>query len=824
VRRHASSTAHSPGGWLSISTATALLTYSMRPAAIKTWRAATSLPRGARLSAVKRRGGWAKPLELHVAALLSYTLFKDVKLIIVSNRLPVTVVPREGKAELRETVGGLATAIKSFLRATEGGRALGFSEVLWIGWSGVRAEAETAEVRSMLRDWGLVPMSLSGDEVNLFYEGFCNTTLWPLFHGFTVYTKFERKLWDAYVSVNKKFADAVASLAEPGDFVWVHDYHLMLVPTILRDTAPELAVGFFLHIPFPPAEVFQLLPPPWRSAILKGVLGADLVGFHTYEYVSNFLRAVTRFLGCRAEGGVMHVGRRKVRAGFFPIGIDFDFFHTAAGRPEVKTQIDELRQRLRGLKVVFSIDRLDYTKGVLNRLRAWERFLREHPEWRGRAIFVLVVVPSRTGVPQYESMKREIEREVGRINGELGEVDWVPVVYISRFIPTETLLALYNIADVALITPLKDGMNLVSKEYVASRRDCRGVLILSETAGAAHELLGALIVNPNDESGVADAIYKALTMDGEEQCRRIRRMQARLRQRDVVKWAVDFIQATAVAYADNKALISVEPARRLNGEALKNMLNRFTYSKRRLLLLDHDGTLVPHYPYAYQAMPDPELKQLLHMLTSLPNTYVAIVSGRGRDFLENWLGDLQIFIIAEHGAYVRDPDGNWAPLFPFDVEWKDAARKIMEEFVALVPGSYIEEKTSSVAWHFRNVEPEIGEAMANRLVEALGGMLGGSRAAVLRGKKVVEVRPAGVNKGAAAKLLVKKLSPDFVLIAGDDETDEDMFKAIPDVFSIRVGRGETAARYTVASYRALRKILRLLAGLKLLSAFDDKLC
>jgi trehalose 6-phosphate synthase/phosphatase len=747
---------------------------------------------------------------------------RGVKLIIVSNRLPVTVVLREGRAELREAVGGLATAVRSFLRATEGGRALGFSEVLWVGWSGVRAEAETAEVRSMLRDRGLVPVPLSGDEVNLFYEGFCNSTLWPLLHGFTVYTQFERKFWDAYVGVNQKFADAVASLAEPGDFVWVHDYHLMLVPAILRDTAPELAVGFFLHIPFPPAEVFQLLPPPWRSAILEGVLGADLVGFHIHEYVNNFLRAVARFLGYGAEGGVVHVGRRKVRVGFFPIGIDFDFFHAAAERPEVKAEIDELRQRLRGLKVVFSIDRLDYTKGLLNRLRAWERFLGGHPEWRGRATFVLVVVPSRTGVPQYEAMKREIEREVGRINGELGEVDWVPVVYISRFIPTEVLLALYNVADVALITPLKDGMNLVSKEYVASRRDCRGVLILSETAGAAHELLDALIVNPNDESGVADAVYKALTMDDEEQCRRMSRMQAELRQHDVVKWAVDFIQATAVAYADNKASISAEPARRLDGETLRDLLNRFTRSRRRLLLLDYDGTLMPHYPYAYQAVPDPELKQLLHTLASLPDTYVAVVSGRDRDFLESWLGDLRIFIAAEHGAYIKDPGGGWAPLFPFDVQWKDAVRKIMEEFAALVPGSYVEEKTSSVAWHFRNVEPEVGEAMANKLVDALGGMLDKSRAAVLRGKKVVEVRPAGVNKGAAARLLVERLSPDFVLIAGDDETDEDMFKAIPDAASVKVGRGETAARYTVASYKALREVLRLLAALKPPDAVDDK--
>ena len=743
-----------------------------------------------------------------------------MKLLIVSNRLPVTVVTREGEVQLREAVGGLATAIKSFLGAVEGGRGLGFSEVLWVGWSGVKAEAETEEVRSKLSEGGLVPVSLSGEEVNLFYEGFCNATLWPLFHGFTVYTIFEKRFWEAYVRVNQKFAEAVASLAEPGDFVWVHDYHLMLMPAMLRDAVPDAAIGFFLHIPFPPAEVFQLLPPPWRNAVLDGVLGADLVGFHIHEYVNNFLRAVAKFLGYRVEGGVVHVGRRKARVGSFPISINFEFFHTAAGRPQVKAQIDELRQRLRGLKVVFSIDRLDYTKGVLNRLHAWERLLREHQEWRRRAVFILVVVPSRTGVSQYDAMKREIDREVGRINGELGEVDWVPVVYISRFIPTETLLALYNVADVALITPLKDGMNLVAKEYVASRGDCRGVLILSETAGAAHELLEALVVNPNDESGVAEAMHRALTMDPEEQCRRVRAMQNRLRQNDVVKWGVDFIQAMAAAYGENRASTFSETARRLDGEVLKEIISHAGKARKRLLILDYDGTLVPHYPYAYQAVPDPGLKQLLGELASLPNTYVAVVSGRGREFLESWLGDLPIYIAAEHGAYIKDLDGNWAQLFPFDTEWKNTVRKVMEEYVALVPGSYVEEKTSAIVWHYRNADPEIGEVKANDLVEALRGLLEGSKASLIRGKKVVEVRPAGVNKGAAAKLLVERLAPDFVLIAGDDDTDEDMFKAAPDSFTIKVGRGDTAAKYAVASYKALREVLKALArSLKVPGAF-----
>ena len=733
------------------------------------------------------------------------------KLVIVSNRLPVAVSVRGGSVEIREAVGGLATAIKSFLAATESGKTLGFDELVWVGWSGVKAEQETEEVRAKLREMGLLTVPLTGEEFQLFYEGFCNSTLWPLFHSFTVYTVFEAKFWESYLQVNHKYAEAVSAVARPGDFVWVHDYHLMLVPGMLREQAPELAVGFFLHIPFPPAEVYQLMPPPWRTALLDGLLGADLVGFHIHEYVNNFLRSVSKFLGYRTEAGMVYAGRRKIRVGAFPISIDFDFFHNSSEVPEVERQIEELRQRLRGLKIVFSIDRLDYTKGVINRIHAWERFLKERPGWRGRATFILVVVPSRTGVPQYEAMKREIEREVGRINGELGEVDWVPIVYISRYIPTTTLLALYNIADVALITPLKDGMNLVAKEYVASRRDCRGVLILSETAGAAHELVQALVVNPNDESGIVNAIERALSMDPEEQCRRIKSMQERIRQHNVVKWGVDFIHALALAYNDN-LMSAATPARILDGEAAEEIASAFRNSRKRLLMLDYDGTLVPHYPYAYQAVPDAELKQMLRDLANIPNTSVAVVSGRPRDFLEAWLGDLNIYLVAEHGAFIKEPGGGWTQLFPFDLSWKPAVRKLMEDFAALTPGTYIEEKEVSIAWHYRNAEAEVGEAAANRLVEALSGLLAGTPANILRGVKVVEVRAAGVSKGAAAKLLYEKLAPDFVLIAGDDYTDEEMFKSVPAAFSVKVGRGETAAKFMAPSYRKVRELLRRLMG------------
>ncbi|MGC9169796.1 MAG: bifunctional alpha,alpha-trehalose-phosphate synthase (UDP-forming)/trehalose-phosphatase [Thermoproteus sp.] len=735
-----------------------------------------------------------------------------MRLIVVSNRLPVTVAVKDGEVSVRESVGGLATAMKTLLAATDGGRALGFDGVLWVGWPGLAGDALDPKISEALRSQGLEPVPLGRDEVEKFYEGFCNSTLWPLFHGFTTYTVYRDDFWDSYVSVNKKFADVLASVAKPDDYVWVHDYHFMLLPLYLRGQMPDLGVGFFLHIPFPPPEILQLMPSSWRNEILDGLLASDLVGFHTHEYSYNFVRSVVRFLGYGVELDVVKSRHGYTKVGVFPIGIDYERFHNSGADPQVAKEIEEVRRLLRGLKVVFSIDRLDYTKGVINRVYAWERFLKSRPEWRRKASFVLVVVPSRAGVPQYEAMKRQIDMEVGRINGELGELDWVPIIYLYRFLPTPTLLAMYNLADVALITPLKDGMNLVSKEYVASRRDCRGVLILSETAGAAKELTEAIIVNPNDVEGMAKAIEKALTMPEEEQCRRIQEMQRKLKAQDVVKWGVDFIQSLMGARLERaereRRLATAIP---LEGEELDRMAAAYRSASVRLLFLDYDGTLVPLYPYAYQAVPDEELLHLLAELARQGGTYVVVVSGRPKDFLDSWFGKLPVYLIAEHGFWLKEPGGGWAPTARVDLSWKLKVRKVMEEFVERVPGTYIEEKESSIAWHYRNAELEAGERAALELADSLTAMLTGSGVVVMRGKKVVEVKPAGVSKGTAARSLVELKRPDFVLAAGDDETDETMFAALPQTaYTVKVGPGRSLAKYYLPNYKALRSVLRRL--------------
>ncbi|HEU68585.1 MAG TPA: bifunctional alpha,alpha-trehalose-phosphate synthase (UDP-forming)/trehalose-phosphatase, partial [Candidatus Acetothermia bacterium] len=455
------------------------------------------------------------------------------RVIIVSNRLPMTVRTTEAGLEFVPSVGGLATGLAAVHSGGSGA---------WVGWPGIPAEdlrgREDALARG-LGEHGCVPVPLSGRDVRAYYGGFSNRTIWPLFHYFTQHTTYDRRHWEAYREVNERFAAAVAEVAASGDTIWVHDYHLMLAPRLIRDRLPDARIGFFLHVPFPSHEVFRLLP--WRREILEGLLGADLLGFHTYDYVGHFLDTVHALLGrSHAFGDVEH-GGRVVRVEAFPMGIDYGRFRAAAQSPATAREVARLKRHLGTRKLILSVDRLDYTKGILERLSAFELFLGEYPRWRERVTLVLLLVPSRTRVEEYRALKRSIDERIGHINGKHGTVGWAPVVYMYRSVPFERLVALYRAADVALVTPLRDGMNLVAKEYVASKGDGEGVLILSEFAGAAQELGEAVVVNPNDVAETARAIGHALEMPAREQGERMAAMRARVAAYDVRRWAEDFL-------------------------------------------------------------------------------------------------------------------------------------------------------------------------------------------------------------------------------------------------------------------------------------------
>jgi len=697
----------------------------------------------------------------------------------------------------------VATGLGAYLASPREGRV--FKESLWAGWPGWSgAENRAPDVQKRALELGAAPVFVSEVAMDGFYHGFCNKTLWPLFHCFPTYATYEESFWESYRAVNETFCEQLSKVLKPDDMVWVHDYQLMLLPRLLRKRMEDLSIGFFLHIPFPPREVYQLLPHSWRTEILEGVMGADLVGFHTNDYAQNFLQSVLRFLGHDHAVGTIVAGDRPVKVDTFPMGIDVQKYYDAALSDGAVIAQNELRKSLGQYRLILSVDRLDYTKGILNRLEGFERFLEKNPRWHKQVVLVLIVVPSRIGVDNYQLMKQRIDEIVGRINGKYGAVGWVPIHYQFAALDLDHLASLYRVCDVALVTPLRDGMNLIAKEYVASCTDGSGVLILSELAGASKELGEAILINPNYREEIAHAIAEALAMSADEQRSRIEIMQERLREYDVFKWADDFIrQQLVMSEARGRYR-----ARVLNASARKQIVERFKAASSRIVFTDYDGTLVPFTGAPQLAKPDSSLVELLTRLAEHPQTTVALVSGRDKVTLEQWFGMLPIALIAEHGAWVREANGPWQMLKRPDPAWRKNVLAMMQRHVVRLPGSFIEEKEFSAVWHYRRADPDLAKVRAGELMDELISFTANADVQVLRGSKVVEIREGGVSKGRAAAHVLAQHPSEFVLAAGDDWTDEDLFKAMPKhAYTIKVGVLPSRARYFIRQYRDARKLM-----------------
>ncbi len=729
-----------------------------------------------------------------------------MRLVIVSNRLPFTVSFPAGSPQFKSSAGGLTTGLWSYLdRKLPAG--VERPDYLWMGWpgAGIPPEHEAAVRAYGEQQFKSSPVFLPEESMDRFYLGFCNKTIWPLFHYFPMLTHYEEENWQEYRNINRVFAESVVAALRPDDVLWIHDYHLMLLPKLVREKFPEMPIGFFLHIPFPSWEIFRMLPRAWREEIIEGLLGSSLIGFHTHDYARDFLTSVLRTSGYEHQLGNLALRDRVVDVDTFPMGVEFDRFDATAKSKETELRVEELRQKCIGQKVIFSVDRLDYTKGLINRLRGYETFLKLNPQWHGKVVFIISVAPSRIGVDSYQAMKLELEQTVGRIVGDFGNVHWTPLVYQFRNLTFEEIVPLYRLCDVALITPLRDGMNLVAKEFIASRPDQTGVLILSEMAGAAKEMGEALIINPFHREDFAKALEQALTMPVEEQIRRNQHMQERLRRYNVVRWADDFVQALVATQKTEAA----RQARLLTGKASSSMIQQYRTATKRALLLDYDGTLVPFSPEPKQAQPDVELLELLTTLGSDPANEVTIISGRPRRTLEEWVGKLPISLIAEHGVWLRNQGGEWRLLKTMTTEWKDRVRPILQLYVDRLPGALLEEKEFSLAWHYRRADPEQATERAKELLDDLAGFTRNIDVQVFEGNKVIEVRNSGVNKGTAGLEWLKQYSPDFILGIGDDWTDEDLFRALPaSAYSVRVGLATTAARYYLSGPATVRKMLR----------------
>ena len=727
------------------------------------------------------------------------------RLVLAANRLPVTVrVSAGGRITLAESVGGVATGLLPLLKD---------AKVRWVGWPGAvegLGLSERTRLDAELRRRRLEPLHLTPHEVEQYYEDYANGVLWPLLHSFADRLPLEPTGWSTYQAVNERFARRLAAVAAPGARVWVHDYQLMLVPGLLRTLRPDLRIGFFLHVPFPGADMFRLLPQ--RDEVLRGLLGADLIGLHTPGYVRNLLAVASAAdLSSVVDGpAIRHVGR-LTSLGVFPMGIDVERFERLAARAG-KGEAAKTFRRPPGVQVLVGVDRLDYTKGIPRRMLAYERLLDVHPELRGRVRLVQVAVPSRDRVPAYRSFHAEVERLIRRINGRFATTEWVPVHWIERPMDAESLAALYRAVDVLLVTPIRDGMNLVAKEFIASRPDEDGVLLLSEFAGAADELAEAVIINPYDIDGAAAAIARSLAMPRAERRLRMRALRERVTARGVMAWSESFLKGL-----DRAAVIAGEARPRLASSLeIDQLVERVALSKRLVLLLDYDGTLVPFSAMPELATPDEELLALLAALAGRPRTAVHVLSGRDRQTLGRWLGALDIGLHAEHGVWSRQPPhGPWRRVAGGDTRWRKRARDIMQRMRDETPGARLEEKSEALAWHWRGVDPDFGNRQAKRLEAQLVEEVNDETCEVLLGHRVVEVRAAGIHKGQVVRRVLERESVGTCILAlGDDRTDEDLFAALPqDAIAVHVGDGESAAGYRVAAPADVRRMLQMILAI-----------
>ena len=782
------------------------------------------------------------------------------RLIIVSNRLPMSLNTKEdGSFSIKQNIGGLATAIGPYHKD--------HSDCLWVGWSGIapedREQEELDRITKAYEKRRCVPIYLTEQQVNGYYAGFSNDTLWPLFHDFGHEASFDPDDWKAYGEVNAIFADTLAPLIKKGDTVWIQDYHLMLLPKMLRSRFPNTSIGWFLHVPFPSPEIFRSLP--WAKEILEGVLGADLLGFHTVDYVNSFDASVKLLLNYEFTDDkvILKPDGTKATADAFPIGIDYGLYRRTSKTSLaslMRRGIEEASDKRRGKhyqtaltaegdavteavakegswwshfaheelpelnlarsaaakkpnKVVVSVDRLDYTKGIPERLRAFERMLEKYPEWTGHVTYYLLATPSRENVETYRRLKEQVDQLVGMINGRYSLLSWTPIHYITRSLPIKPVCGIYAAGDVALVTPLRDGMNLVAKEYLACHDGRDGALVLSNMCGAAAELDQAFIVNPYDTEAVAEALHDALEISPEESRRRNMAMQARLKVRTAATWCAGFLDSlTQVA---DKSLAD----KRLRMDQYTAMMKQWDTASRRLLLCDYDGTLTPLARTPGRAKPSQAVLSLIKRVGNEPNVDMVIVSGRSHETMESWFGSLPVSLIAEHGAWHRDrsEDGTaqWerAEGLPDPADWKPVVKKIMAEAVGKAPRSFVEEKDDALAWHYRLTDVRKAKKEHEQLLAALRPKMSDLGLMIMENAKVIEVCPVVTSKGIAVKPWANGGRYDFELAVGDDTTDETMFAAMPDsAWTIKVGAGLTKARSRVPSAQALQRLLNYLTA------------
>lgn len=709
-----------------------------------------------------------------------------MKLFIISNRLPLKVSKTENNEfEFTRSEGGLATGLGSLEMNIE---------KHWIGWPGVYPESEEEKetISNHLLEFNFHPVFLTPEQIENYYEGYSNSTLWPLCHYFYSYIRYESIYWDAYKQANEIFCQISTLHIKPGDIVWVQDYQLLLLPQLLRDSISNISIGYFHHIPFPSYELFRVLPE--RAELLNGLLGADLIAFHTHDYMRHFVSAAERVLDLRFKLDQVQLDNRTVFVDAFPMGINYQMYYDAILQSEVQKKALELKKMYGNHKLMLSVDRLDYSKGILHRIEGFSLFLEHNPEYKEKISLAMIIVPSRDNVKSYADLKSKIDKMIGAINGKYSTINWTPVYYFYHSFNFNELVAMYNIADIGLVTPLRDGMNLVAKEYLAAKRDTPGVLILSEMAGAAIELTEAIIVNPNDVEQIEKAILQALIMPEQEQLNNLHLMQKKIAKQTVNKWASDFVEELQSIQSKN----AVFNQKKIEGAISEEIKCSYKKANKRLFILDYDGTLSPFKSKPEDAIPSIELLATLEELCNNINNHVVISSGRDHETLDRWFGNLSLSLAAEHGAFYKQ-NGVWYENI-HEILWDDEILNLLKLFVDKTPRSKIEIKKTALVWHFRNVDGWLASLREQQLINALITPCTRLNLQIMQGNKIVEIKSPHYSKGSEAKRILQNESYDFILAMGDDTTDEDTFRELPpEAFTIKVGSISDVARYCLCS-------------------------
>jgi trehalose 6-phosphate synthase/phosphatase len=708
-----------------------------------------------------------------------------MKLVIIANRLPVKIEEKNNSYSIKRSEGGLATGLSSLDTSIE---------KFWVGWPGIYVDDKRLQKRitRRLHAMHFHPVFLSQEQIEKYYEGYSNSILWPLCHYFFSYIEYGSCFWEAYKEVNTLFCEESLPFIDENDIVWIQDYQLMLLPKKIRDHKPQANIGYFHHIPFPSFELFRVLPE--RKELLEGLLGADLIGLHTHDYMRHFISSLYRVLDLNCDLDEIKLQDRTVHVDAFPMGINYQKYHDAALLPAVRKESAELKKKLGNQTIILSVDRLDYSKGILNRIKGFAQFLENHPEYREKVSLAMIVTPSRDNVERYADLKTRIDQTIGQVNGKYATVGWTPIHYYYRSFDFEGLSAMYDVADIALVTPLRDGMNLVAKEYLASKREKPGVLILSEMAGAAIELTDAIIINPMDANEIENAILQAITMSENEKKERLWRMQKTISNQTVQKWANDFVKELSYIKKQNEEIYQ----KIIDKKQLAQIKRQYDRSSHRLLVLDYDGTLAPFYKKPEEAAPSPILLSLLEKMAKDPANHVVINSGRSSEMLEKWFGDLPIDLSAEHSALYKE-NGEWHENFKKIEQWDSEILDIIQRTIEKTPNSWLEIKNTALVWHYRKVDTWLANLREEQLVRALIEPCTRLNLQIVPGNKILEIKPSAFNKGTEIKRRMQKEKFDFVMVIGDDTTDEDMFRAIPsDGISIKVGDFSPIAKYRIS--------------------------